>query len=156
MDDELKATLAAMREESRERGAQSTARFDKIDGRLDNMERTDNLIRGEVQLLSGRVGALETRVSRIDSDQASVKRASQEGDEAQSAALVSAMKIHGDALSAHRAETTARLDAQDQNIAKALAILERLDKIAANPMVRRVAYVVGLAILGWLASKGIK
>lgn len=36
-----------------------------------------------------------------------------------------------------------------------LAILQRLDKVAANPMVRRVAYAVGAAILTYLASKGL-
>lgn len=36
-----------------------------------------------------------------------------------------------------------------------LAILQRLDAVAANPMVRRVAYAVALAILSYLASKGL-
>src|SRR5687767_5354498 len=98
MDDELKATLAAMREESRERGKQTTERLDRLDSRLDNMERTDTVIQGEVRLLSTRVGTLESRVARIDSDHAATKRASVEGDEAQHAALVSAMDIHGKAL----------------------------------------------------------
>lgn len=35
-----------------------------------------------------------------------------------------------------------------------LAILTRLDSVAANPMVRRVAYVFGSAVLAYLASKG--
>jgi hypothetical protein len=35
-----------------------------------------------------------------------------------------------------------------------LAILTRLDAVAANPMVRRVAYALGTAILLYLASKG--
>lgn len=36
-----------------------------------------------------------------------------------------------------------------------LEILERLDKVAANPMVRRVAYALGSAVLVYLASKGL-
>lgn len=35
-----------------------------------------------------------------------------------------------------------------------LAILVRLDKVAANPMVRRVAYTIATALLGYLAAKG--
>ncbi len=35
-----------------------------------------------------------------------------------------------------------------------LAILRRLDAVAANPMVRKVAYAVGGAILSYLALKG--
>jgi regulator of replication initiation timing len=39
---------------------------------------------------------------------------------------------------------------------KQTAILERLDKVAAHPLARRVAYAIGLAILAWLGSKGLK
>lgn len=35
-----------------------------------------------------------------------------------------------------------------------LAILERLDKVASNPMLRRVLWAVGTAVLSYLASKG--
>jgi hypothetical protein len=35
-----------------------------------------------------------------------------------------------------------------------LAILERLDKVANNPMLRRVLWAVGTAMLSYLASKG--
>jgi hypothetical protein len=35
-----------------------------------------------------------------------------------------------------------------------LAILKRLDAVAANPMVRRVAYAIGTAVLAFLAAKG--
>lgn len=37
-----------------------------------------------------------------------------------------------------------------------LAILKRLDAVAANPMVRRVAYAVGGAVLAYLAAKGYR
>lgn len=37
-----------------------------------------------------------------------------------------------------------------------LAILTRLDSVAANPMVRRIAYGVGLLVLAWLASHGVR
>ena len=35
-----------------------------------------------------------------------------------------------------------------------LAILRRLDAVAANPMVRRVAYAVAVAVLGYFAATG--
>jgi hypothetical protein len=154
------AAIGALRNEN-------TARFDKVDGRLDNMERTDNLIKGEVQLLGARVGTLESRVARIDSDHAATKRTSIEGDEAQQAALVSAMDIHGKALAQHRAETTARLDSQDRTL-EALTQMqvkqtELLTKMAASftgllghPLVKKIAYAAGLALLAWLASKGAR
>jgi hypothetical protein len=37
-----------------------------------------------------------------------------------------------------------------------LTILLKLDKVAANPMVRRVAYAVGTAALGYLTARGMK
>ncbi len=35
-------------------------------------------------------------------------------------------------------------------------ILKRLDAVAANPLVRRVAYVLGTAILLWFAAHGVR
>lgn len=160
--DKLLETLAAMRDESRERGKQTAERFDKLDSRLDNMDRTDSIIQGEVHLLGTRIGTLESRVARIDSDHQQTKRTSIQGDEAQSAALVSAMDIHGKALAQHRAETNSRLDSQDRTLeqltqmqAQQTAILTRLDAIAANPTVRRVAYAIGSIIVAYAAAKGL-
>lgn len=142
-DNKILAAIGEMRTEN-------IARFDKVDGRLDNMERTDNLIKGEVQLLGSRVGQLETRVSRIDSDHAATKRGSIEGDEAQHAALVSAMKIHGDAVAAIAAKVDTLADRPDA----AETIIAEVKSAAKTPTGQKVigglvsVLLLVLAILG--------
>jgi DNA repair ATPase RecN len=58
----------------------------------------------------------------------------------------------------HLSETDAKHDAAiamlHTKVDRLTSIAERLDKVAANPMVRRVAYAVGSAILAYLATKG--
>lgn len=53
------------------------------------------------------------------------------------------------------ATVTGRVLAVEAKLDKALSILERLDKIAASPMVRRVAYAVGALILMYAGAKGL-
>jgi hypothetical protein len=143
--DAILAAIGALRNEN-------TARFDKVDGRLDNMERTDNLIKGEVQLLGARVGTLESRVARIDSDHAATKRGSIEGDEAQQAALVSAMDIHGKALAAVSAKVDAIADKPDA----ADKIIEEVKSAAKTPTGQKVIGGVVSLLLLVLAILGAK
>lgn len=63
-----------------------------------------------------------------------------------------AFREKADVVDALQKETAA----QSAELAKQTAILTRLDTIAANPMVRRLAYLVGVALAAWLASKGVK
>jgi tetrahydromethanopterin S-methyltransferase subunit G len=148
MADNTEAILAAI-------GAlrnENTARFDKVDGRLDNMERTDNLIKGEVQLLGARVGSLESRVARIDSDHAATKRTSIEGDEAQQAALVSAMDIHGKALAA----VAKRVDDIADRPDTAETIIAEVKQAAKTPTGQKVLgalVTLLLVFMGYLTVK---
>lgn len=48
----------------------------------------------------------------------------------------------------------ARFDALEAKTDAQTLILERLDKIAESPVVKRVAYAVAMALLAWLAAKG--
>ena len=54
------------------------------------------------------------------------------------------------------AEVKTDLAAVKEDVGAALVILKELAKIQAHPLVRKIAYGVGLLIVGWLASKGIK
>jgi len=74
----------------------------------------------------------------------------------ESAAAFREKAEHIDALKTETEAQSTELAKQSAELAKQTAILTRLDTIAANPMVRKVAYVVGTAILAWLASKGLK
>ncbi len=58
--------------------------------------------------------------------------------------------LAGQMIAAH-----AKIDRVEEKTDRQTAILERLDKIAANPMVRRVAYAVGVIILGYATAKGL-
>lgn len=156
MSDPILQALEAMRGELGER-------FDRIDKRLDNLDRNDGLLDRQVQGLSQRVGGVEVRLNRLEEDHVMAKRVSQDGDQAQSAALTAAMHIHGTALTKMRSETDAKLKAQDVELAaikaETLKQTENIDKIVkllGNPMLRRVLWLIGLAIMGWLSSKGIK
>lgn len=69
--------------------------------------------------------------------------------------------LRAQAPSSHDIETASALaeevkarEALDKKVDELLDIARDLRKVAANPMVRRVAYAVGSAILFWLASKG--
>jgi type II secretory pathway component HofQ len=152
MDDELKHYLEAMRAESRERGEQTASRLDKLDSRLDNMERTDTVIQGEVRLLGTRVGTLESRVQRIDSDHQATKRGSIQGDEAQQAALVSAMDIHAKALAAVAKKVDDIADRPDT----ADKVIEAMKEAAKKPAIQRLGSAAVGVLLLILTLLGLK
>jgi hypothetical protein len=49
-----------------------------------------------------------------------------------------------------------KVDKLDASNVVQLAILQRLDKVAANPTVKMLVYAIGIVIGGWLAGKGLK
>ena len=94
-----------------------------------------DLLVGEVKTVNARVTSLEERVGRT-SDR--VKGESQTNlDQSRDIAAV--------ITKVEKLETTQ---------AQQLAILTRLDAVAANPTVRKVAYALATALLAYLAAKG--
>lgn len=164
--EKLLAAIEQVRDESRQRGADMAKRLDRIDGRLDNLDRTDGLLAGEVRGLTNRVGGIEERVRRLEDDHNMAKRQSIEGDHAQAEALTAAMVIHGEALSALRTETSGRLDAQDVKLAGiaddakttkevVVELANDARKVLRHPVLRRVllvAAIVGATIGGAAAG----
>jgi hypothetical protein len=53
------------------------------------------------------------------------------------------------------AQVITRVDAVEAKVDSSLVILQRLDKLTEHPMVRRVAYAVGAALLSYLTAKGL-
>lgn len=96
--------VSQTRAESAMRGEENAHRLDKIDSRLNKMEGDDKAIRHEVQGLSQRMGGFESRLAKLEDDQATAKRKSIEGDEAQAAALTSAIAIQNRSLADQRVE----------------------------------------------------
>lgn len=118
--------------------------FASVDSRLDALETNLDLQGGAVKDVGRRLTTLEERVGKIEDrqDTSSVRaRSVTENDSKQDAAIA---QLVTDVAELKETQKTQ------------LAILQRLDKVAANPMVRRVAYAIGLAILGYLGARGIR
>jgi archaellum component FlaC len=99
----------------------------------------------EIQEL--RAETLRTFESERHASRQTVEAITKHVDESAQAFIAKAADI--DALKAETAEQSAEL-------AKQTAILTRLDAVAAHPLARKVAYAVGIAILAWLGSKGVR
>jgi archaellum component FlaC len=142
------------------------AAISALDGKIDG-------VRTDIAGLKKTDEHLATEVHRIGEEQKKQAREIQElkaetlrtfeSERHASQQTVRAITKHVDEAAKAFHEKAADIDAvkaetmkQSKELAKQTELLERLDKVAANPMVRRVAYLIGLAIAGWLASKGIK
>lgn len=94
-----------------------------------------------------RAETLRTFESERHAAQQTVKAITKHVDEAAQAFHAKADKI--DRIEAETAQQSAELAKQTQ-------LLERLDKVAAHPMVRRLAYAIAAAVLTYLTAKGIR
>jgi chromosome segregation ATPase len=99
----------------------------------------------EIQEL--RAETLRTFESERHASQQTVAAITKHVDEA-----AQAFHAKADKIDAVEAETMK----QSKELAKQTAILTRLDAVAAHPLARKVAYAVGIAILAWLGSKGVR
>lgn len=115
---------------------------------------------GNVQSLSKAVITIGLDVTEVKTDVATLKDAKEAEARKTSGAI---RAVSGDV--ARESQANHDQDAAIANIVTdvaalketnktQLAILERLDKVAANPMVRRVAYAVAVAVLGYFAATG--
>lgn len=165
--DKVLETLEQVRDEARDRDTVLGKRLDTIDGRLENLDRTDTAIRHQVQTVQTRLSTLENRMGRLEDESNRAKRESIEGDQAQGAALQAAMTHTADTLAKFQKDTKTSLAAQtetidaiktatDKQTETLVLIHENLQKVVGHPMVRRIAWGIGMLIVGWLASKGVK
>lgn len=113
-------------------------------------QRVDSsLLQSDVTVIKDRIATLETRVKHVEERQdRGSDRVRKESDvnlkqDAALAEVLVTQKAHGEKLAALTV-------AQDEQ----LSILKRLDAVAANPLVRRIAYAVATALLTYLAAKG--
>jgi hypothetical protein len=101
-----------------------------------------HLVSNDVTIVKDRVRLVEMRLDDHDS------RAKRNSERAQGTSKVD--MAQDSAIATLLADVSSLKETQ----ATQLAILTKLDAVAANPMVRRVAYAIGAAILAYLASKG--
>lgn len=115
-----------------------------IDNRLDSIEANQDLQREAVRAIAARVSDTSERLDRIELRQ---------NNSSIRAAASSEIDIKHDAAIAKLMSEIEALSAAHE---KQLAILLKLEKVAENPLVRKLAYAIGMALMAYLASKGIK
>lgn len=108
-----------------------------------------HLISNDLRLVKDRLQIAEERISQQDVDGRSRSdrvRSESEVNLKQSAAIASLIE-KGDKLERSLAEVHRKTDAQT-------AILVRLESVAANPIVRKIAYAVAGAFLAYAIQRG--
>jgi hypothetical protein len=107
------------------------------------------IIREEAQVTNQRLGLVERRLDEVErrAETGSVRAKSMTEDNAKQDAAIAQ-------LSADLAVVKQDVHEMKESQGAQLAILERLDKVAANPLVRRIAYGIGTLVLAWLATRG--
>lgn len=128
-----------------------TTRFNELDAKVERLE-------GNLALTSGEVGVVKSELVTIHEWRGSIEerlknnsqraKAMTDGDRAQDAQLAQEITA--------RQALAAKVDVLEQKTDAQTAILERLDKIASNPLVKQIAAAAGTAILTWLTMKGLR
>lgn len=114
------------------------------------------LLRADVDLLVGDLASLKVDVRELQK----WKIGSEERQEKHSGGLQqnSSVNLKQDAAIANAITRLERVETAVSSIEtktdRQTVILERLNEVAANPMVRRVAYAVGGAVLAYLTARG--
>lgn len=118
-------------------GIESNTRLTRIEVRVDGVER--------------HVGDLEARVGR-----ASHRVREQSQTDVEQSAQLAQERAAREALAADSAAVKHDVTELKQSQELQLAILTRLDKIAANPNLKIILAVLATAATAWLANKGLK
>lgn len=119
-----------------------TLGFERVNSDIAVVKNRQEVQAAQMKDLGSKIGRLGERVDKLEGrTDATSQRVGQESN-------------HN--LQQDSAISTIVTDVADlkETQARQLAILERLDKVTANPMVRRVAYAIGALIIGWAVSKG--
>lgn len=110
-----------------------------------------------LELVSNDLSLVKERVALLESWKISSEtRAARTSDAVRSASQVDVEQAAQLAQErAAREALAAKLDALSGTQEAQLAILSRLDKVAANPIVKTLAAMLATAVITWLASHGI-
>lgn len=120
--------------------------FSLVDNRLAKVEAE---LKADIQLVANDLSVVKDRVRLAE-------RRLDDADERAKSNSIRAKSLSEEDAKQDSAIATLVQDvaALKETQATQLAILARLDKVAANPMVRRVAYAAGGAVLAYLAARG--
>ncbi len=119
------------------------AGFASINEKVDSLATSVEVLQHDAKDTRLRLGRMEREVDEVKGRQ---------NDGSMRIKAESKANLEQDAAMAH---VIAKVASLEETQTQQLAILKRLDAVAANPMVRRVAYAIGSAILIYLASKGL-
>lgn len=150
---------------SDERHRETTRELRELQSEVRKLRANDDLHQGAVKGVETRMGALETRMGKLEADQERAKRATDEGDHMQAAALQSAMTINNKALEqvqkdmqaerkAREAAEKARADAEAVRLRESQAQTEALRTLVGWKDARwfRTAVFVGAVAGGFVAG----
>jgi FtsZ-binding cell division protein ZapB len=132
---------------------------EKFDRKFEELKKADSTLTEEVQRISRKQDRMEQDVRDLKSDTSRRFEDESQASKTTMEAIIQHVDESAKAFKTKAADIDAlkkETAAQSAELAKQTAILTRLDAVAANPMVRRIAYLIGLAILAWLGSKGLK
>jgi hypothetical protein len=136
-----------------------TAIDEKLDRKFDELKTADDALKAadmrlfeEVQRHGRKIERMEQDLRDLKSD--TTRRFDLERQEAKT--TMEAIVQHVDRSAAAFQAKAADIDELKSMQVKQTAILERLDRVAANPIVRKVAYGLAMLVLAWLASRGVK
>jgi hypothetical protein len=120
--------------------------FSLVDNRLAKVEAE---LKADIQLVANDLSVVKDRV----------RLAERRLDDADERAKSNSIRVKSESEANLKqdgaiSELVTKVDGLEKTQAAQLAILERLDKVAANPVVRRTAYAIATALLGYLAAKG--
>ena len=137
--------------------AKVQASVESVEGRLDKMQAAvDGLIESD-KSLAARVVRGETRQDEFEQWRARAsERAKQPSQlDLEQSAQIAATKVAHDQLAEQVKTQGGAIASLMQKTDAQTVILERLDKLTANPTVKLFAHAVVVAFLYWLASHGI-
>lgn len=133
---------------SDERHEETKRELKELRAEIKLLRANDELHQGAVKMAEERIRLVEDRMKRLEDEHHRTKTASIEGDEAQQAALVSAMRILSDGQDAMRAEFVEARQAQ----AAALSSLVSSITTMRLPLWAKVAIGFGLFVAGIVAG----
>ena len=125
---------------------------EKFDQKFDELKGVDSHLTEEVQKLGRKQERMDQDIRDLKSE--TNRRFDTEREESKS--TMAAIVKHVDTSAQAFREKAADIDELKAMQVQQMAILARLDKVAANPLVRKVAYGIAMLFLAWLASKGVK
>lgn len=117
-----------------------------------------SLVSNDVTLIKDRVTLVESRTAVLEgrADTNSMRAQSQSEVDATQSAQLAQERAAREAVTADVALLKVDVSAVKTATAAQTVILDRLDKLTANPTVKLFVHAVVVAFLYWLASKGIK